>query len=471
MENLLEISEPEVRINFVLNTKCRCNLLLRSLYPSSPVAFKVQTSSPHKFLVNPPSGLVPPSSHVALQIILKPQDQIPPTFPRSHSDRFLIKTSCFDLNSDGLTQFGSLNSWLSTRPTQDIKLKVAFVGPFLLQHAVRCGDFEVVKNMIKRQKSILYDLSAKEAESLLRIATQLDNNSEDMVNLLLEAGLKIAASEEEEENRNNAGVCQVDPRWESKGWSELHVAIAFDRTEELVGLLRKGRRESLDWKDKEGRTPLHLAASRGNIECAKMLVESGVDKNAQSNDGRTALYRAAANGNRRMVEMLIKMDSDPRICDDRGRSALDVARDKGHEDLVEIMERGWEVLMAARCGDVRRLQSVLRKGGAVNFQDQYGVTPLHAAAIKGYKDVILVLVEFGSHLERQDNEGHTALHMAVEGGQLKVVQALMDAGADANAKTKIGITPLYMAKTMGYDHISQLLVNRGICSTFILKSN
>ncbi|XWS65808.1 hypothetical protein CRYUN_Cryun05aG0145400 [Craigia yunnanensis] len=463
MENLLEISEPEVRINFILNTKCRCNLLLRSLSPSSPVAFKVQTSSPHKFLVNPPTGLVPPSSHVALQIILKPQDQIPPTFPRSHSDRFLIRTARFDLDSDGSTQSKSVNSWLSTRQTQDIKLKVAFVGPFLLQHAVSCGDFEVVKNMIKRQKSVLNDLSAKEAESLLRVATQLDNNSDDMVNLLLEAGLKIAVREEEEDaNKNNVGFYHVDPRWESKGWSELHVAVAFDRTEDLVGLLRKGRREPLDWRDREGRTPLHLAATKGNIECAKMLVESGVDKNAKSNDGKTALYRAVVNGNCQMVEMLIKMDADPTIPDDRGLSALDVARDKGHEEMVEIMERGEEVLMAARCGDMRRLQSLLQKGAAMNFQDQYGLTALHAAAIKGHKDVISMLVELGSDLERQDNEGHTALHLAVECGQLEVVEALIDTGANANAKTKTGVTPLYMAKTMGYDDISHLLVNRGI---------
>ncbi|XP_022743549.1 serine/threonine-protein phosphatase 6 regulatory ankyrin repeat subunit B-like [Durio zibethinus] len=465
MENLLEISEAEVRINFILNTKCRCNLLLRSLCPSSPVAFKVQTSSPHKFLVNPPSGLVPPSSQVSLQIILKPQDQIPLTFPRSHSDRFLIRTARFDPDPDGSTQFDSVNSWLSTRPTQAIKLKVAYVGPFLLQHAVSCGDFDVVKNMIKRQKSVFNDLSAKEAESLLRVATQLDDNSEDMVNLLLEAGLKVAAREEEESpNENNVGYYQVDPRWESKGWSELHAAVTFDRTEELVALLRKGRREPLDCRDKEGRTPLHLAAAKGNIECAKLLVESGMDKNAKSNDGRTALYRAVVNGNRQMVKMLIEMDADPTIPDDRGRSAFDVARDKGHEEMVEIMERGKEVLMAARCGDMGRLQSLLHKGAAMNFQDQYGLTALHAAAIKGHKDVVLVLLELGSDLERQDNEGHTALHLAVEGGQLEVVEALIDAGANANAQTKTGVTPLYMAKTMGYDDVSQLLVNRGTCS-------
>ncbi|KAK6234390.1 hypothetical protein QUC31_006796 [Theobroma cacao] len=459
MENLLEISEPEVRINFILNSKCRYNLMLRSLCPAFPVAFKVQTSSPHKFLVNPPSGLVPPLSQVALQIVLKPQDQIPPTFPRSHSDRFLIRTALFDLDSGGTAHSDSVDSCLSARPTHDIKLKVAFVGPFLLHHAVSCGNLEIVKKMIKRQKSVLYDLSTREAESLLRVATQLAN-SEDMVNLLLEAGLRTA-SRGEEEDGHDAGFYQLDPRWESKGWTELHVAVAFDRTEELVELLRKGRREPFDWRDKEGRTPLHLAASKGNIECAKILVESGVDKNAKSKDGRTALFRAAANGNRRMVEMLIELDADPTIPDDRGRSAFDIARDKGHEEMVEIMERGEEVLMAARRGDATRLQSLLQKGAATNFQDQYGLTALHAAAIKGHKDVVSLLIESGSDLEHRDNEGHTALHLAVECGHLETVEALIEKGANAKAKNKRGVSPLYMAKAMGYDVISQVLVQRG----------
>lgn len=199
------------------------------------------------------------------------------------------------------------------------------MGPFLLRHAVTRGDVDSVKSILKRQQPILADLAQREAESLLQVATDLANNSEGMVNLLLEAGLKIDARVRA---GGGAGFFEVDPRWESKGWSDLHVAVALDRMDE-VSDLAKGF-GSLDLRDKEGRTPLHLAASRGNIKCAKVLVESGADKDGKSKDGRTALYRAAANGDRRMVEMLMVLGADPRVPDDRGRSAIDVARDKGH---------------------------------------------------------------------------------------------------------------------------------------------
>lgn len=161
-----------------------------------------------------------------------------------------------------------------------------------------------MKNIIKRQRSILSELSPREAESLLRVATELAD-PEGMVNLLLEAGLKIDARAK----ADDVGFHQMDAKWQSKGWSELHVAIAFDRTDEVLDSLDSFG--PLDLRDKEGRTPLHLAAGRGNIKCARVLVESGADKDAKSKDGRTALYRAAANGDHKMVEMLIEMGSDP----------------------------------------------------------------------------------------------------------------------------------------------------------------
>ncbi|GLT89223.1 hypothetical protein SLE2022_072160 [Rubroshorea leprosula] len=436
MEKLVEVlSEQEVRIDFALNCKCRANVLLRSLCASAPVAFKVQTSSPHKFLVNPPSGVISPLSNTTLQIILKPQSQLPPSFPRSHSDRFLIKTAQFEADLD---QPDSLNSWFSSRSTQDIKLKVAFVGPFLLQHAVGCGDFEAVRNILKRQKSVLYDLSPEEAESLLRIATELAD-ADDMVNLLLEAGLRVDAGVE----TNNVGFFTVNSR----------STVAPDRTEEEARFSKMAGSESFDWTVKEGRTPLHSSVGEGNIQCAK---------DAKSKDEKNALYRAAANGgDRRMVEMLPEKGTDPTIADDRGRSPRDVVPAKGYKEVAGILEGGKELLTAARRGEVERLRLLLHRGVNINYCDQYGLTALHAAAIRGNKDVVLMLVESGLDLNCRDNEDHAPLHLAVEGGHLELVETLVDMGANVNIKSKRGATPLHMADTMGFTGISQFLVKKG----------
>ncbi|KAD4177999.1 hypothetical protein E3N88_26590 [Mikania micrantha] len=183
MEKLIEVSDQVVPIDFVLGTKCRATVRLRSLSATASIAFKVQTSSPHKFLVNPPTGLIPPLTQTTFQIILKPQPQIPSSFPRSTDDRFLIRTARV-----GSGHPGTITSW-----TYDVKLKVVFVGPFLLRHAVNTGDCDAVRSMIKVQRMLLADLSTREAESLYRVANRLDNSG-DMVSLLLRARLKVESA-------------------------------------------------------------------------------------------------------------------------------------------------------------------------------------------------------------------------------------------------------------------------------------
>lgn len=316
------------------------------------------------------------------------------------------------------------------------------------------GDCEAVRNIIKRKRTSLTELTSREAESLLRVATELDN-SDDMVDLLVEAGLKFDARAKSDDVRESRQV--------AKGWTELHVAVTLDRTEEVTRLVRMGRRGSLDCRDKEGRTALHLAASKGYERYVRMLVDAGADVDAKRKDGRTALYRAAANGERQMVKLLIELGADPTMIvpADCGRSALDVARDKGHKEVVEILERGEEVLNAARRGELMQLESLLEKEASVNYRDQYGLTPIHVAAIKGHKDAVMLLVEFGSDIECQDNEGHMPLHMAVVGGCRETVEVLLNRGANLNAKSKKGATPLQIAKTMGYDDITQLLLDQG----------
>ncbi|XP_050386275.1 protein VAPYRIN-like [Argentina anserina] len=379
MEKLVQVSEQEVRIDFTPNQKCRANVTLTSLSSTCPVAFKVQTSSPHKFLVKPPTGVLPPLSSATFQVILKPQPHLPPSFPRSPSDRFLIKTAeYFPLRRPSADDSESINSFFrGARNIRDIKLKVAFVGPVLLRHAVCGGDVEAVRNIIRRQRTILAELGPGEAEALLRVATELVE-PEKMINLLLEAGLRCDLVDDDVEGfvmRN--------------GVEERRVAEASDRFASVLGLRESG-------------------ASKGE--------------------------------GHRMTE---------------GHGRRRVATDS------EKLELGEQLLTAARIGDLRDVGLLFLEGADISYCDQYGLTALHAAAIKGHKEVVLMLVEFGLDLEARDGEGHAPLHLAVVGGNLETVEMLILNGANVNAKSKSGATPLYIATAMGYDDIIEFLISRG----------
>ncbi|KAL3717963.1 hypothetical protein ACJRO7_003146 [Eucalyptus globulus] len=369
-DNLVDVSAHEVVIDFALRHKCRATVLLTSLSAAAPVAFKVQTSSPHKFLVNPPSGIIPPSSSLALQIVLKPQSHLPSSFPRSPADRFLVRAA--ELGPGPAPD--SVGSWLSSRPTRDVKLKVAFGGRLLLRHAVDRGDVGAVRSLIKRQKGIVAELPLEDAASLLRAAVASENSAR-MVSLLAEAGL------------------QVD------------------------SLVESG--------------PLDLPSQSGET--------------TKDDRGRSAT-RLVHHDKGQQVEL-----PDCRICTEQ-----------------EVQRQGEAVLMAARHGDMAGLSSLLRGGAATDYCDQYGLAPLHAAAIKGHKEAVVLLLDFGSDVECRDNEGHTPLHLAVECGSIETAEALIDEGANVNAASESGATPLYMARILGYQEIEEMLLRRGAVSSEIV---
>lgn len=473
MDRLVQVQENEVRIDFEVGCKCRTTIHLKSLIDTMPVAFKVQTSTPDKFLVKPPNGFISPLGDFSFEIILKPRKDLPEEFPRS-KDRFLIKTALApDCKMDGNDFPDKVpNDWFASRKKQvfvDAKLKVVYIGGFLLRHLVAKGDVDSVKQILKRHNCCNH--ADDEGRTALQIASA--SGSFGMLKTLLNAEARVDLASMMEQSPLLEAVymghleiikelldkgADTEAR-NPKGWTAIHLAATWNRTDMLSLLIEKGA--DLEAKDKEGRTALHSAATKGHQDCVKLLLEAGADKDARSKDGRTAIFRAAANGYPEIVDSLLDAGADSHIRALNGETPYDAALEKGHTAVLEILELGNELLTAARRGDLQTVVSSLTKGARVNRCDQYGWTALHCAAFKGHINIMQKLIEYGADIGFEDTEGHTALHCAVEGGKKEAVQFLLGKGAEVNVKTSRGATPLYMSAAMGYPGISRLLLNRG----------
>ncbi|XP_046984024.1 uncharacterized protein LOC124554034 [Schistocerca americana] len=86
-----------------------------------------------------------------------------------------------------------------------------------------------------------------------------------------------------------------------------------------------------------GRTALHWAAVRGDVEAARLLVGAGAAVDARDDDGWTPLHHAAVNGHAEVAAELLVAGADRGATTRRGQTALDLARESGYRRLVEML--------------------------------------------------------------------------------------------------------------------------------------
>jgi len=183
--------------------------------------------------------------------------------------------------------------------------------------------------------------------------------------------------------------------------------------------------------------PIHFAASRGDVDEVKILLDFGADANTRGEYGLTPLHYAVMQGFVEIVEYLLVRGADPSLKNDDGDTALELAGMLGEED-VEVF--------------------LLEDQTNVDFIDEEdGSTLLHRSAGEGRITTVKYLLSRGSDINCKDNDGFTPLHCAVEEEQEEMVQFLLEQGVDTSAKNQDGDTPLGVARVLGLEEIQVMI--------------
>jgi ankyrin repeat protein len=138
------------------------------------------------------------------------------------------------------------------------------------------------------------------------------------------------------------------------GWKTTNLSIHNPQME--TPLMLAAITNQLDWAKKliergadvnqKGWTPLHYAATKGNIEIMRLLIENHAYLDAESPNGTTPLMMAAMYGSPEAVKVLIQAGADLHQTNQLGLSALDFAVRGQRQNAKELIETGLARLAA-----------------------------------------------------------------------------------------------------------------------------
>lgn len=124
------------------------------------------------------------------------------------------------------------------------------------------------------------------------------------------------------------------------GWSALHLAAFVGMDAAVTALLEHGASARIMGRAFEQNLAVHAACAGrriGKAAFARLVAATG-DPNAPQKQGYTPLMIAAGNGFVDAVDVLLAAGADRSRKQAEGKSAADLARERGHHDLAKRLE-------------------------------------------------------------------------------------------------------------------------------------
>ena len=258
--------------------------------------------------------------------------------------------------------------------------------------------------------------------------------------------------------------------FDNNGKTTLIRAISSKKIDEVKSLLNKGANINLAEKKGLQGTPLMYAASTGNIELCKLLIENNANINQLDINKDHALNWATFYGHIAVMKLLIQNGTDLSIKSKHG-TALDVSQRLWHHDSVANVFRSnkqttllskneQKFIKAIKQENYDDLKKLLKRGVSPNLKDEIGIPVLQLASQIGNKQMVEFLVDNGADINCINRVGQTPLTWASRFKHLDIVKYLLNKGADVNkTDQKYQLTSLIGAAVGGDISIGELLIN------------
>lgn len=224
-------------------------------------------------------------------------------------------------------------------------------------------------------------------------------------------------------------------------------AISNNQQDMAAKLLDK--QLSVNWKNDQGKTALHIAARQGNKDIAGLLFKHGAYPDPQDNSGLTPLMEASEKGSLDLARYLVSMGADPKLNDRQGRSAIVIAQNKGYGNLAKYLKEASSLNLSdeklekvIKGGDLVTITEYLEEGGKVDKLFYYTYSLLDMAVFSSHYDIVKLLLEKGADPNHIYSDNQNSCFYAAGAWDHEILELLINYGGRVNLIDKDGFNCL-----------------------------
>jgi len=217
----------------------------------------------------------------------------------------------------------------------------------------------------------------------------------------------------------------------------VHRAAGKGDVATIKKLLTSGT--SIDARNDDGLTSLHVAAWYGRTAAVRLLLDEGASIAARNTDGHTALHIAALQGHTEIVKLLLDGGADIDARDPYKNSPLILAAYEGRKEVMKlfIAEGASDVMWAAIIAkDAETLVAAMERGHGVDTELVSGQTPLIEALDAGSEDIVALLLCAGADICKEQRDGWTPLEVVVKREDKKSLALFVASGREIPAEAQ-----------------------------------
>jgi ankyrin repeat protein len=215
-----------------------------------------------------------------------------------------------------------------------------------------------------------------------------------------------------------------------------------------------------------------------DVETASLLVKAGADVKLANRQGLTPLALAASNGSAAMLKVLLDAGADVNAFDPANETPLMATARVGNLDAVRVvLERGATIeatdpqfeqtalMVAVRENHPQVVKLLVELGANVNARTRIGITPPFVLpnSVPGFGHGIGIVRGGSPDRGRRAPTpgGMSPLQYAARDGRLETVKILLGSGAEINQVEANDITPLITAITNNHPDVATYLIEQG----------